>query len=95
MLAHLKRGFPHQKIFLSKKFCLIKFETYIPEESRTVCDCKWRHPEQCEDGKILFFFSSANSSFKPDKGTDTGGACENKGWQNKEANKGGPEEAGT
>ena len=55
MLAHLKRGFPHQKIFLSKKFCLIKFETYIPEESRTVCDCKWRHPEQCVDVKKFFF----------------------------------------
>ena len=40
-------------------------------------------------------FSSENSSFIPDKGTDTGGACEDKGRQNKEANKGGPEEAGT
>ena len=39
------------------EFCLVpvSFETYIPEESCTVCDCKWRHPEQCEDGKKLFF----------------------------------------
>ena len=79
------------------EFCLVpvSFETYIPEESCTVCDCKWRHPEQCGDGKKLFFSSSENSTFKPDKGTDTGGACEDKGRQNKEANKGGPEETGT
>ena len=43
----------------------------------------------------VVFCSLENSTFKPDKGTDTGGACEDKGRQKKEANKGGPEETGT